>query len=51
MPAVPVPLVPKLESDDHKQTITGILTTLVSAKVFLRLTRFNYERIEVLYTA
>ena len=30
--------------------VTGILTTLVLAKVFLRLSRFNYERIEVLYT-
>ena len=30
--------------------VTGILTTLVSAKVFLRLSRFNYETIEVLYT-
>ena len=28
--------------------VTGILTTLVLAKVFLRLSRFNYERIEVL---
>ena len=30
--------------------VTGILTTLVLAKVLLRLSRFNYERIEVLYT-
>ena len=30
--------------------VTGILTTLVLAKVFLRLSRFNYERIEVLHT-
>ena len=35
----------------HPQVIvTEILTTLVLAKVFLRLSRFNYERIEVLYT-
>ena len=30
--------------------VTGILTMLVLTKVFLRLSRFNYERIEVLYT-
>ena len=29
--------------------VMGILTTLVLAKVYLRLSRFNYERIEVLY--
>ena len=34
----------------RKDTVTGILTTLVLAKVFLRLSRFNYERIEALYT-
>ena len=30
--------------------VTGILTMLVLAKVFLRLSRINYKRIEVLYT-
>ena len=43
-PALPVPEPWML------QLVTGILTTLVLTKVFLRLSRFNYERIEVLYT-
>ena len=30
--------------------VTGIGTMLVLAKVFLRLSRFNYDRIEVPYT-
>ena len=36
--------------EEETGTVTGILTTLVLAKVFLRISRFNYERIEVLYT-
>ena len=43
-PALPVPEPWML------QLVTGILTTLILAKVFLRLSRFNYKRIEVCYT-
>ena len=40
----------KVQMSELLDTVTGILTTLVLAKVFLRLSRFNYERIEALYT-